>query len=94
MGYCFERLERSNPPGIQRSPQPEHTMKTKKNTSTQAAAESVARPLPRKLGANHSDTAARPRKHDNNFKQSCDLREDRGVRQMKISPKGGSHPSY
>lgn len=43
--------------------------------------------LPRKLGANHSDTAARPRKHHNNFKQSCDLREDRGVRQLKSNPK-------
>ena len=43
--------------------------------------------LPRKLGANHSETAARPRKHDNNFKQSCDLREDRGIRQIKTGHK-------
>jgi hypothetical protein len=43
--------------------------------------------LPRKLGANHSETAARPRKHHSNFKQSCDLREDRGVRQIKSQPK-------
>lgn len=41
----------------------------------------------RKLGANHSEIAARPRKHDNNFKQSKDLREDRGVRQMKTGRK-------
>ncbi|MBX7211343.1 MAG: hypothetical protein K1X78_23750 [Verrucomicrobiaceae bacterium] len=47
-----------------------------------------AAPLPRKLGANHSDTAKRPRKHHNNFQQSCDIREDRGIRQVKASPKG------
>lgn len=46
--------------------------------------------LPRKPGANHSDTAARPRKHHNNFKQSNDLREDRGIRQLKNDPKGGA----
>ncbi len=44
-------------------------------------------PLQRKLGANHSETAARPRKHDNNFKQSKDIREDRGVRQIKTGRK-------
>ena len=44
-------------------------------------------PKQRKLGADHSETAARPRKHDNNFKQSKDLREDRGVRQIKTSRK-------
>lgn len=48
-------------------------------------------PLPRQLGANHSDTAKRPRKHHNNFKQSTDLREDRGVRQLKASPKAQSN---
>ena len=29
-------------------------------------------------------------KHDNNFKQSKDLREDRGIRQLKASPKSQS----
>ncbi|WP_294400878.1 hypothetical protein [Prosthecobacter sp.] len=42
------------------------------------------------MGANHSETAKRPRKHDNNFKQSKDLREDRGIRQLKSSPKSKS----
>lgn len=64
-------------------------MKTKQNSinNPAPAADAPVPPLSRKLGANHSDTAARPRKHDNNFKQSCDLREDRGVRQMKTAPK-------
>lgn len=47
-------------------------------------------PLPRKLGANHGETASRPRKHHNNFKQSKDIREDRGIRQIKASPKAQS----
>ncbi|MCX6848428.1 MAG: hypothetical protein NTY98_05875 [Verrucomicrobia bacterium] len=64
-------------------------MKTK-TTATTATPETPAKPLPRKLGANHSETASRPRKHDNNFKQSKDLREDRGVRQVKASPKSQS----
>ena len=64
-------------------------MKTK-TTATNATAEDTAKPLPRKLGANHSETASRPRKHDNNFKQSKDLREDRGIRQLKASPKSQS----
>lgn len=64
-------------------------MKTK-TTATTATPETPAKPLPRKLGANHSETASRPRKHDNNFKQSKDLREDRGVRQVKASPKSKS----
>ncbi|OYW29654.1 MAG: hypothetical protein B7Z47_04545 [Chthoniobacter sp. 12-60-6] len=67
------------------------TMKTKTtSTSTSVTAEPTAKPLPRKLGANHSETAKRPRKHDNNFKQSKDLREDRGIRQLKSSPKSQS----
>ena len=36
-----------------------------------------------KLGANSTEPAAKPRKHDPNFKQSRDVREDRGERQMK-----------
>jgi len=64
-------------------------MKTKSTSSKDPASATEAKSpaLPRKLGANHSDTAKRPRKHDNNFKQSKDLREDRGVRQLKASPK-------
>ncbi len=65
-------------------------MKTKNTTTSEVqepAPETPAQPLPRKLGADHSDAAARPRKHHNNFKQSRDLREDRGIRQMKFSPK-------
>ncbi|WP_395736838.1 hypothetical protein [Prosthecobacter sp.] len=64
-------------------------MKTK-NTTPTATASAMEKPLPRKLGANHSETASRPRKHDNNFKQSKDLREDRGIRQLKASPKSQS----
>ncbi|MFZ2277264.1 MAG: hypothetical protein WAW39_05665 [Prosthecobacter sp.] len=64
-------------------------MKTK-TTATNATPETPAKALPRKLGANHSETASRPRKHDNNFKQSKDLREDRGIRQVKASPKSQS----
>jgi hypothetical protein len=63
----------------------------KKATSTDAPFPEPAAPmLPRKLGANHADTATRPRKHHNNFKQSNDLREDRGIRQLKTSPKSKS----
>ena len=60
---------------------------TSTSTDSPAPAPESAVPLPRKLGANHSDTAAHPRKHHNNFKQSVDLREDRGIRQFKASPK-------
>ncbi len=65
-------------------------MKTKAILSSDTAPEATVKPLPRKLGANHSETAKRPRKHDNNFKQSKDLREDRGIRQLKASPKSQS----
>jgi hypothetical protein len=41
----------------------------------------------RKLGPNHSEIAAHPRKHHNNFKQSKDLREDRDIRQIKTGRK-------
>ncbi|MBN8422119.1 MAG: hypothetical protein J0L73_24605 [Verrucomicrobia bacterium] len=66
------------------------TKTTKTTTTTPTAAEAPAKPLPRKLGADHSETAKRPRKHDNNFKQSKDLREDRGIRQLKSGPKSQS----
>jgi hypothetical protein len=65
-------------------------MKTKTTSTTATAPATTAKPLPRKLGANHSDTAKRARKHDNNFKQSNDLREDRGIRQLKAGPKSQS----
>lgn len=54
------------------------------------APEATPPTLPHKLGANHGDPAKKARKRDNNFKQSCDLREDRGIRQMKTNPKGRS----
>jgi hypothetical protein len=39
----------------------------------------------RKLGANSRDTARKPRPRDANFKQSRDVREDRGERQSKMA---------
>jgi len=36
-----------------------------------------------KFGANRKETARKTRKHDPNFAQSRDIREDRGERQMK-----------
>ncbi len=38
-----------------------------------------------KLGANQKEPAAKPVKLDANFKQSRDIREDRGQRQHKTS---------
>ena len=74
--------------------QPAETMKTPSDMRSGEPAGVVDSPpnapaLPRKLGANHGDTAARPRKHHDNFKQSKDIREDRGIRQLKTNPKGG-----
>lgn len=37
-----------------------------------------------KFGANRNELAATPRKHDPNFRQSRDVREDRGQRRMKL----------
>lgn len=64
-------------------------MKTKTISSKDSTPAPKARVLefPRKLGANRNETAKRPRKHHDNFKQSTDLREDRGIRQLKTSPK-------
>lgn len=39
--------------------------------------------IPHKLGANQKEAAVKARKHDPNFRQSRDLHEDRGERQMK-----------
>jgi hypothetical protein len=36
-----------------------------------------------KFGANRNELAATPRKHDSDFRQSRDVREDRGQRRMK-----------
>lgn len=36
-----------------------------------------------KLGANRNELTATPRKHDPNFRQFRDVREDRGQRRMK-----------
>jgi len=38
----------------------------------------------RKPGANRNETAVKPQKHDANFRQSRDVREDRGERQVKL----------
>ncbi len=38
-----------------------------------------------KLGVNKKETAVKARKLDPNFKQSRDIREDRGQRQMKTT---------
>ncbi len=38
-----------------------------------------------KLGANRKEVARKTRKHDPNFAQSRDIREDRGERQMKAA---------
>ena len=38
---------------------------------------------PHKLGANQKEVAVKAAKHDANFKQSRDIREDRGTRQIK-----------
>jgi hypothetical protein len=40
---------------------------------------------PHKLGANQKEVAVKTVKHDANFKQSRDVREDRGQRQMKTA---------
>jgi len=40
-----------------------------------------------KLGKNRTEIAKRARKLDKNFKQSRDVREDRGTRQTKSAPK-------
>ena len=40
---------------------------------------------PHKLGANQKETAVKTKKLDANFKQSRDVREDRGQRQMKAT---------
>jgi hypothetical protein len=44
-----------------------------------------------KLGPDKGGTPKRVRKLDKNFKQSRDVREDRGVRQLKSAPKNPSH---
>lgn len=45
---------------------------------------------PHKLGANKKETAVKTVKHDPNFKQSRDIREDRGQRQAKnVGPSRG-----
>ena len=42
-----------------------------------------------KLGANPKETAVKALKHDANFKQSRDIREDRGTRQVKTAVQSG-----
>lgn len=43
-----------------------------------------------KLGVNQKETAVKAVKLDPNFKQSCDIREDRGIRQSKTAGQGGA----
>ena len=50
--------------------------------------EPIVMPTPKikashKLGANRKELARKPRQRDQNFKQSRDIREDRGERQVK-----------
>ena len=47
--------------------------------------------IPHKLGANQKETAVKAVKHDANFKQSRDVREDRSTRQMKTGGGSRSH---
>ena len=47
---------------------------------------------PHKLGVNQKEAAVKAVKHDANFKQSRDIREDRSTRQMKTTgPVGTPH---
>ncbi len=48
-----------------------------------AAAKKVAPKATKKLGPDRNEKAVKPIVHDDNFKQSRDIREDRGRRQMK-----------
>jgi hypothetical protein len=45
-----------------------------------------------KLGANQKEPAVKARRHDPNFKQSRDVREDRGERQIKTGMAPRSRP--
>ena len=47
---------------------------------------------PHKLGANHKDPAVKTVKHDANFKQSRDIREDRSTRQKKTAAPSPARP--
>jgi len=47
-----------------------------------------------KLGANRKEVARKQRKHDVNFAQSRDIREDRGERQMKTARARQTFPHF
>jgi hypothetical protein len=49
-----------------------------------------AKTTSRKLGDDRNDTAVKARPLDKNFKQSRDIHEDRGTRQMKTGASGRS----
>jgi len=51
------------------------------------SAKDTGRVATRKLGSKRNELAKHPRKLEKNFKQSRDVREDRGIRQMKSSSK-------
>jgi hypothetical protein len=46
--------------------------------------------IPHKLGANPKEAAVKAHRHDPNFKQSRDVREDRGERQIKTGRAPGT----
>lgn len=46
----------------------------------------------KKLGADRDETAVKARTLDPNFKQSRDIREDRGERQIKLGGRGKNAP--
>jgi hypothetical protein len=63
-----------------------HYAVMKKKSSAPAQKTTKSAPT-HKLGANRRELATRQRKLDKNFKQSKDVREDRGVRKLKTEPK-------
>jgi hypothetical protein len=53
-------------------------------------AKSKTASITHKLGVNQKETAVRAVPLDANFKQSRDIREDRGIRQSKTAGPGGA----
>jgi len=58
-----------------------------KKSSKSSASSKGTKTAAHKLGKNRTEIAKRARKLDKNFKQSRDVREDRGTRQTKSGPK-------
>ena len=59
---------------------------TESSKSSKVAPKAKQSALPHKLGTDRGETAKRQRTLDKNFKQSRDVREDRGVRKLKTGP--------